>query len=437
MEDKRKIFIIGGVALTLITGIILVVILIFGGGKNSFVKEGTIVWWGFEEKNEGISLLIDEYTSENSRVIVEYSQKGETPEEYERLLTDALAAGEGPDIIAVRNDWIPKHYNKLTSMPSEIYTETEFKDTFYNVAYEDLSKGEDIYALPFTIDTLAVFYNRGIATSDEPGETWDEFKEFVKEYRNLKGDHVEVAGTAMGTANNVEYSEDILYTIMLQNHTTMISDDHTKAYFNLSAKDKYGNQTYPGTSALSFYASFANPNKETYTWRPQMGNSFAMFTDNKITAIFGYAKDIERINTATNEELRLEVAKMPQVLGNEIYLAKYWAHGVSKDSTKQELAWDFLKFSTEKDINIDYANDLVIPSARKDTSEKQHNKYVKPFVEQLENATSWYKGDWLKTDKLFNSLITKIAEKGQKAQDAIDVAAKEMNKILSEVVLSE
>lgn len=430
MENKTKYFVIGGIVLALITGSILAFIFL---NKNKTNEPVTLSWWGFEEKNDGLQLLIDEYQKKHSNVTIEYVQKGENAEEYERFLNDALAAGTGPDLFATRNDWTPKYYSKLSEMPEDIYKLDDFKNTFFEIAYRDLSKDDKIYAMPFHLDTLGVFYNKKLVNSRKPGDTWDEFKESVKKYRKLKGDYIEIAGATMGTSDNIEYAEDILYMIMLQNHTTMLSDDLTQAYFNLSAKDKYGNITYPGTSALSFYTSFSDPNKETYTWNTKMNNSFATFTDGKSATMFGYAKDIARIEKATNEELNFETVKAPQVLGNELYLAKYWAHGVSKDSKNQETAWDFLKTSSEKNINIDYVNKIDLPSARKDVAKTQHNIRIKPFIEQLENATSWHKGDWLKADKLFRNVIKNVSTGKQKAQAAIDDAAKQMNNILKEV----
>lgn len=435
MDDRTKIFIGLGIVGIIVGTIVIFLVIILKGGA---VKEPiTLTWWGYEDTEDpGIQKLIENYTKKYSYVTIEYSKRGESPEEYEKIVNNAIASGEGPDMYQIRNDWLPMHHKKMYPAPDKKMSKKDFTENFLSVAVNDFVMDDKVYAIPFAVDTLAVFKNNTVARNN-PGNTWDDFKENVKKNRKLKGDFVEQAAVAMGTSNNVEYAQDILYTIMLQNNTVMTSDDNQKAYFNLSAKDKYDNIIYPGTSALEFYTSFASPSKETYTWNAKMGNSFATFIDGKSAYMFGYASDVKRVEKETGGKLLFDVFRMPQILGKDIYYAKYWATGVSDSSAQKDEAWNFLKYVSEKDQMNAYVLKTNMPSARKDIISGQKSSTstkIKVFARQAESAFSWHKGNWSKTDKLFGELITNVSQRGQKAQAAIDSAAKEMDSILREVL---
>lgn len=291
--------------------------------------------------------------------------------------------------------------------------------------------------MPFTVDTLALFYNPKILNEKflfQIPDTWDGFIGAEKKLRTVNGDVVERAGVAMGTSNNVEHAQDILYLLMLQSNTKMISNDFAKAYFNLSTKDVQGNIVYQGTNSLDFYTSFADPAKENYTWNASMPNSLEAFTSGKTAMYFGYASDVKKIKKATNEKMDFKITVVPQVLGNKVTFAKYWANVVSKDSKNQKTAWDFLKFASSKEQLAKYIKVSKLPSSRKDlASEKQEgDELLKTFAKQAKDAKTWYKGNWLKTDKIFKDLVTDVIINKQPAQAAIDSAAKKVTDILEE-----
>lgn len=433
MDKKIKII------LGILAGALILIVLFFAF-KALFKKKDTsivLTYWGYQDEEKDVKPLIDSYKEEHQNVSINYKKIEGTPEEYEKIVTDAIASKEGPDIFQIRNDWTSKHYKKLAEVPDSTYTKDQYANTFFDIAKNDLNYKDTLYAIPFTVDTLALFYNPNVLNEKmlfSIPDTWDGFLTAEKKMRALDGENVVRAGTAMGTANNIENAEDILYLLMLQLNTKMVSNDLSKGYFNLSEKDKNGNIIYPGTSALNFYASFSDPAKDNYTWNAQMPNSFDAFTTGKTSTYFGYASDIAKIKKATNEKLKFEITVVPQFLGNKISYAKYWANAVSKESKNQSTAWDFLKSGTEKGNLKKYIKQTKLPSARKDLAkeDQEGDNYLKSFIKQAEYAKTFYKGDWLKFDKVFESLINDVALTKQPSQAAIDSASKKITDILVE-----
>ena len=79
---------------------------------------------------------------------------------------------------------------------------------------------EYIYALPYSVDTLAMYYNKDLFNNAgivNPPEYWNaEFQEDVKKLtkQNNKGEIVQ-SGVAIGGAYNIERSTDILSILMM------------------------------------------------------------------------------------------------------------------------------------------------------------------------------------------------------------------------------
>jgi len=283
--------------------IIIAIIFSFSGCNNNHdekqapAKKVSLKIWRLFDSDEIMQPIIDEFIADRSDkydLTIEYKQKDY--KEYVETTTNALAAGEGPDIWMIRNDWVAREYDKLEPLPENILTLEQYKNLFPEIVNKDNIIDNKIYGIPWSVDTLALYYNpqifaeareqiedAGIIDSEndkileEPPSNWEELIRAVKYLTKKNGDNIERAGIAMGTKNNVDHSIDILTALMLQNHTQMVSDDLLTATFNLAINKESGKPVYSGTKALEFYKSFSHPDKEVYTWNDSMPNSVQAF----------------------------------------------------------------------------------------------------------------------------------------------------------------
>ena len=208
---RYRIIILSILALLVISSAI---IFIFGrkdGGKETL----TIEFWGLDAP-EAWSAIITAYQTANPNRIIKYVKND--PTAYERELLNALASGAGPDIAVIQNTWLNKHLNKFSPMPAGFINVDGFKNAFVDAASADLIVGNQIYALPFYADTLALYYNKTLFNNAglvNPPKTWDDFNSAVKELTTAsEGGNIGRAGAALGTANNVNHSADILSLLM-------------------------------------------------------------------------------------------------------------------------------------------------------------------------------------------------------------------------------
>ena len=81
--------------------------------------------------------------------------------EYEEEVVSALAAGKGPDIWSIHNTWLPEQIDKLSPMPETVMRPDLYKETFVDVAAFDMTgPDEQLYGIPFSVDSLALYYNK-------------------------------------------------------------------------------------------------------------------------------------------------------------------------------------------------------------------------------------------------------------------------------------
>lgn len=409
------------------------VIFIFGR-KNGSKQVATIEFWGLDEP-EAWSAIIAAYQTANPNRAIKYVKKDSAT--YERELLNALASGVGPDIAAINNTWLNKHQNKLSPLIGGFMSVDGFKNTFVDAAAADLVVSNNVYALPFYTDTLALYYNKTLFNNAglvNPPKTWDAFNEAVKELTvTAEGGTIGRAGAALGTAGNVNHASDILSLLMLQTGTVMV-DPNRQANFGKTISLN-GRPYNPGLAALDFYASFASISKPVYTWNARMPNSLSAFASGKAAMYLGYARDLKSLTSAA---INYGVAPMPQVKDSktdpdylDVNFASYQAGAVTQLSRNKTAAWDFLVFATSQNAANSYLTATRLPTARRDLVQYQAaDPVLSVFAKQALTAFSWPQPDDTEVARIFDRLIDDVAQGRSTSAEAIKEAEVEVNNLL-------
>jgi ABC-type glycerol-3-phosphate transport system substrate-binding protein len=173
-KPKKKIslilaMILGGV---LLLGLIFFLIKnVFTGGKKG--SEISLTYWGLWEEDAAIKPLIAEYEAANPKVKINYIKQSQ--HDYRERLTNALAKVGAPDIFRFHNTWVPMLKKDLDYLPASVMTATDFAQSFYPVASDDLTSGTGIVGIPLMYDGLTLFINEDIfsAAGKVPPSNWD------------------------------------------------------------------------------------------------------------------------------------------------------------------------------------------------------------------------------------------------------------------------
>ena len=335
-------------------------------------------------------------------------------DEYEKLILNELAEGEGPDIFAMPNSWFVKNRKKLVPMPESEGTSDDFKTIFVDVATQDLVMTDDngierAYGIPLYVDTLALYYNKDhfedrLPGVGKPSPTWSGIKGNVISLMKEGEDEIAVSGIAMGNVEGLLRPVDVLYALMIQ-HGVVFYDGLMKEAIFADSNE------YAASDALEFYSSFADPRQRHYGWDDDIAADYLMgdvtaFVSGKVSMMFGFANDYDLILSQRKiaktkgvdvvEEAVIKVAPFPQIYDpkdstkKRDTLAVYDAFAVARTSEYSEEAWRILGYLADKDTQANYFELTNKPSGLRSliAQQKLHPTYG-VFAEQTGYAESF------------------------------------------------
>ncbi|MDD4412917.1 MAG: extracellular solute-binding protein [Patescibacteria group bacterium] len=420
---KQQKILFGFLAIIVIFILLVILGVIPGLKKNSPGGSSTatveLEFWGID-KESVFSPLIEAYQASNSGVTINYVQVD--PDEYEEKLIDALASRRGPDVLMIKHNWLPKHFEKLYPIPAASLSVKELKEAFVDVVADDMVYQQKIWGLPLWIDTLALYYNKDIFNSAGvavPPTTWQEFQSISRSLteKNVNGE-IQRAGAAIGTSSNINNSADILSLLMLQTGST-ITNGNGSAVFN----DTLGKQ------AANFYTSFANPASLYYCWNGSLPESITAFAQGKVAMLLGYNSDKALIE-AKNPYLNYGVVAMPQSVKNPEVVknyADYWALTVSANSQNTIPAWNFIFYLVNSQQAKQYlASAGKAPALRVLISGMQKDEGVGVFAKQALSAKTWLQNNPENNSAVLKTMIESIVRGYLTLDNAINQAASQI-----------
>lgn len=427
------------------------------------MKPITLEIWGVYMSSDDIRSIISDYRVSHPYVQVNY--KNFRPEEYETELLNAMAEDRGPDIYLVHNTKVYEYRNKLLPLPASVkvavvveegtikkekkvvlqtnagLTIGQLKKSFVDVVAQDVvipnseTGVEEIYGLPLSMDTLALYYNVDLlnrANLPEPPATWMELQEMAPKLTRVDAnDGIVQSAIALGLSNNIGHHFDILSALMLQNGTVFTSEFNQMVMDKVPATLSDKTDTPPAMSALDFYSSFAKPYKVTYTWDQYRGEAVREFAAGNLAMFVGYQYHGETIK-GLSPKLNYQVAPLPQVNPEyPVNYANYWVLGVSKKTKSKDVAWDFVQFATQAAEAKKYLTASGTITALKGLVKDQQTDELAIFANQVLTAKSWFHGaDYDSVAEIFKQMIDDAANDNY---ESIGVLVKNANLKLNSI----
>ncbi len=373
-----------GMILKIVLGLVL--LLAIGFGIFRFViplfspknEQVTLTYWGLWESEGIMQQAINGFEREHPNIKVKYVRQD--IKEYRERLTTRIPNGNGPDIFRYHNTWFPMLGRLLSPLPESVITKPELQKAYYPVVQKDIVYNGALYGIPLQIDTLALFVNKDIFSAGgiNVPKTWDEFNAATRTL-TVKDEtgKIKTAGAAIGTFDNIDHAPDILSLLFLQNGANVENLAETPE----NASD-----------ALTFYTSFAQG--EGNIWDETLANSLVMFAQGNVGMYFGYSWDVFAI-TAANPSLSFAVYPVPSIPGRDVTLASYWVEGVSRKSTHQKEAMEFMHYLAKQETQQKLFSEAAktrpfgeLYSRVSMAETLKSNTLAYPFVQQAKTATS-------------------------------------------------
>ena len=450
---RKQVIIIGfGVFIVLVVGVVVYLNL----RHTNTASQAKLTMWGIDDE-KAMTGMIDAYESAHQGAQVTYTQID--PASYQTQLLSALAAGTGPDIFEVNDHDLPQWENVLAPMPTtnaEQFNTVTLGTDFPTVVGQDFVAGGSIYALPLSLDTLVMIYNKDLVDSAGIAllpKTWDDFDTDVTHLRtlNAQGQITQAAAAIGGSETSIPNATDILYLLMLQNGTQMTSASSGPAVFangidsgsgaggsdsgNSGAGSGSGGSggANPGQTAFEFYLQFANVGSPYFTWSDALGNAESSFIQGKTAIIFGYGSLLNDIKQKA-PFLNYGVALVPQPSGATVLVNYPNYEGLAVARYGQVAsAWDFIisSLTTPAQVGV-YNTDTGTPPALRSSIQANASDPVwSVFGTQALTARSWHEADATKIDDVFNAAIVSVLNGAADSTKALQTAQAGVNAIIN------
>lgn len=434
--------------------------------------------WGLFDGQDAFGEVFSNYQKTHPNVQqIEYKKL--TVDTYKQELLDALASGQGPDIILISNTWLPMFKDKVVPAPPEILSLPTAKKNFVDGVIDDFTDAGSVFAVPLSVDSLNLYYNKDLfneAGITSPPSDWNEFSQDAKKMTKIDSmGQIIQSGAALGTAYNIYRSTDILSALMLQRGAEMTDSGRVRATFDNvmsvpASPDKPSEGVNsPGENALTFYAQFAKIGSPLYSWNPNLHYSVDAFSEGRLAMMLSYSWVWDTVASKA-PKLNFDVAPLPQLPGNPpVSYSNYWGFAVTKNKNipspanpqqapitndiRIKEAWNFLAYLTTKPEQIaaaaanvagapsagssafdpakTYAEKTKKPAARRDLIEIQKtDPKIGIFAEQNLIAKNWYQVDPEATEAIFADMIDQVNSGRFLPQEAIKTAAAKVSQLM-------
>lgn len=458
----RRVLIIVGIVLIPLIPVVLVVTGVIKRTPTTVSRVTLTVWVTNDQDRAALNTQVTNFreTHPYATIKVELVRS----ENYSTRLLEAWAQGKGPDIFFVPSTWTGAMEPYATAMPTDLTipvvvakkgvfgvqtsierptvsapTLEQMREWYVDAATNDIIRDGKIWALPLAMDTVAAYVNKDLLNNAKifaPAKTWTEVVNHIAQNTLTVIDEsgtIVQSGLALGAADNVPYSTDILTLLMMQNGATMIDPATKKVRFNEA----------PGQQALEFIKGFTDPKKTAYSWNATMPNARDSFLKGKVAYYLGTYADRAAIAASS---LNWTVVPMFHLdtRGDKdgatgaqrfIDVPLYSVGMVSRAAQtgrRSTTAWSLLRYFANSNNVPAYLKSTDQLSALKSVLATQKNDAGKTvFANQLLTARGWYTGrDAVRTEEYLQQLITSVVEKGDPLKPALDLAARQVETTL-------
>lgn len=347
----------------LIMTIIIILVSIFSGCSNNNTK--TLTVWSHLSDKEVIAIrkVADKWGAENGYKVNVHSDKGDN-----KAFLAAVKDGSGPDIeFGIPHSLLEKLYSEkvLDKVPENKID----KNLFISSAVDTVSFSKNMYALPLSISTYALYYNTDKIST--PPKTFDELLELGLKY----GFQYDI--------NNIYLS----YSVLAANG----------AYVFKNSNNKYDvlDRGLNNEGAIKGYEMLRDMVTK-YKLMPMGIDSISARKNFKMGKTGFYLSgpwDIEELNKENDDKTtpiaKFAVAELPSLNGKAMpsFVSVKTAFVSSKSNSKDK-AWDLLSYLVENTqipiYNINGSIPVIKDKLNDDVINK--NSDIKQFVRQIENG---------------------------------------------------
>jgi len=397
------------------SGIIIIVgVLMFALSRNqSSSQAGSVTVWGTIEEAAFGELV--KYLADVKKIEQTVDYRYIEPARFDTTFTEAMAEGSGPDVVLITDNRLIRHEQKLLQIQYEFFPERLYKDTFIE-AGEIFTDENGIFAFPFLVDPLVMYWNRSLFTESGTSQAprfWDELltlaPALTKKDSSLT---ISQSAIAMGDYQNINHAKELLTTLLFQAGNPVVlrnRKDSTGDLYSIIFSEKLGFSVAPAQAAVTFYTQFADPSRSVYSWNRSMPDSIDAFIAGEVAMYFGFASEFATIRQK-NPNLNFDVAVIPQSRsGRQATYGRVLALAIPRNTPNIERAYGLIQNMTARDSVAIISDILFLPPVRRDLlSGVPGNAYMQTFHNSALLSKTLYDFNDAETNTIFQRLIETV-----------------------------
>jgi multiple sugar transport system substrate-binding protein len=422
-----QLIVIGIFAFLIFLGLILFAN--FGGFGNASAKIGTVTIWGTLPPSNMEKVLGALRTSDQAYQEVSYVQKNEGT--FDIDLAEAIASGNGPDLILISQEELDTEQSKLSVIPFSAISQRTFLNTFLPID-EIFLASNGTYGIPFVVDPLVMYYNRSILTSAgivSPPTTWEGITSLAEQLTQSSAGTVSQSTVPFGVYDNVENARALVSLLFLQAGNPITSVGTNGIHANLNDAGANSTAVPASQSALSFYTQFADPARTVYSWNRAIPSARQAFLSGNLVFYPGFASELPFLKAANpNLDFDMTVIPQPQTSAQKVTFAKAYAFAIPK-ATKNAAGAETVALALGKASLAPTASQALnmAPATRASLAPSNSDRYSPIYYPQALIAKGWLSPSPAETDRIFSTMISSITSGRSAIGQALDAANQAIN----------
>ena len=383
----------------------------------------------FDARVAAMEQLIENFEKANPDITVKMTHFPYA--DYRTKVAAAIPAGEGPDVVQLFYGWLNdyKAANLIQPLPADAF-DPDTIDTEFFPMVSAMREGDNYWALPTAVRSLALFYNTRLfdaAGIDGPPETLEEMLEIGAKLTERDGaGNITQAGLTMGmTAQDHHWFREGL---VRQFGGEPYLDDYKTVNYNTPA----------GVEAMEFYVGLGEDGgigAIGFMDEPQ-----AAFKAGRAGMHIDGSFRIGSLNKTRG--LKWAVAELPATGdGMRSNYSSYWVNAITTkaEGEKYDAAVKFMAYVTSDEamqIWLDVVGELPAKPSVGMTDSNANDPVFGPFIRGLAYANTTKFVNESAQRQLLIDLVERVKLEGMSVADSLAIAAEAEQKLLDDFYAS-
>jgi multiple sugar transport system substrate-binding protein len=384
-----------------------------------------IEYWQYEfaSKVDLVNELLPEFQEANPKITVKHVNF--PYDDFRQKVAAAVQAGEGPDVLNVYYGWLPVYVQQqfLLPLPAEAFPADQISAQFFPMV-EGARFGDNYYALPTAVRTLALFYNEDIlgAAGKEPPTTWEETVDVAGATVVKNGEEFETVGiTYDPDGQGHHWWRECLNR---QNGLVPMSEDNKTLHWSDA----------PGVEAFQWYMAFIT--EQNVTQKGFLTDGQTAFGQGKAAL---HVDGSFRIGTYASDapDLNYGIVPLPAHV-EQASFASFWCNAITRNAAegdKQIAAAKLIDFLASPDVMRRWTPATGELPARPEIAQEEQfttDEKLAPFIEQLPNAYATFFVNEADDRQAVMDAMDQVLLEGMEPQVAVEEAQAKVQQMLDD-----